>query len=89
MHWIVNIVTVGFMRKAEVLKHFKTRAELADLLDIHVQAISMWADVIPEGTAYKLQALTNGALKVDPKKYDKKRAKRAQPPTPSSSGPRP
>jgi predicted transcriptional regulator len=63
----------------DAIKHFSeangldtergARKKIADLLGITHSAISQWGDVVPEGNAYKLQALTNKKLKVDPACY--------------------
>jgi len=57
------------MKKAAAIEHFKTVTAVAEALGISVGAVSQWADVIPEGSAYKLQAVTYGALKVDESLY--------------------
>lgn len=57
------------MLKVIVLNHFKNPKKIADALGISPAAVSQWGDVIPEKNAYKLQAITNGELKVDTKLY--------------------
>lgn len=47
------------------------RLRIAHALKLTSGAISQWGDVVPEGQAYKLQALTDGALQVDPSCYEK------------------
>lgn len=52
-------------------QHFGNRRKLAEALGITSQAVSQWAKrgQIPEGVAYKLQVITNGALMVNPVDY--------------------
>lgn len=73
------------MRKADVIEHFKRvygaeasqskiEEHIANLLDIRRQAIIKWGDIIPKGSAYELQALTSGALRVDTALYPRRYA---------------
>jgi hypothetical protein len=57
------------MLKADVLKHFETLEGVANALQISKSAVSQWGEVVPEGTAYKLQVLTGGRLQVKPGLY--------------------
>jgi transcriptional repressor of cell division inhibition gene dicB len=57
------------MRKIDVLEHFKSASAAADALGVSVAAISGWDEIVPEGSAYKLQVITGGALRVDPSLY--------------------
>jgi len=52
-------------------QHFGNRRKLAEALGITTQAVSQWVrrGRIPEGIAYKLESITNGALKVNPTDY--------------------
>lgn len=53
------------MKKSDVLEYFGgSPRRVAEFLGISVQAVHAWPDIIPESSAYKLQVLTNGALKV-------------------------
>ncbi len=63
------------MKKADVIEHFGSEAATAEALEISRQAVNKWPDPIPEGAAYKAQAVSKGKLKVDPAVY--RRAKRA------------
>lgn len=65
------------MLKTAALAHFGTPSAIAECLGVTPSAISGWGDVIPEGSAYKLEVLTSGALKVDPALYEG-RPKRGQ-----------
>lgn len=64
------------MKKADVVKHFKSETQAADALEVTKQAVNGWGDIIPEGMAYKCQVITGGALKVDPAVYRKLKQKR-------------
>lgn len=67
------------MLKSTAIDHFKTAKALAKALDISKGAISQWGEVVPEGSAYKLQVITGGQLRVDERLYQK-------PPSATSSG---
>lgn len=70
------------MLKSAAINHFRTQAALAANLEISQAAVSKWDEIVPEGQAYKLQAITHGALKVDPELYKKPNPK---PDTPASN----
>jgi len=57
------------MRTIDAVQYFDGRRALAERLGITTQAVAKWGDSVPEGSAYKLQALTNGRLRVDPSVY--------------------
>lgn len=59
------------MRKQTVVEHFGSEAKVAEALEISRAAVWKWPDIVPEGSAYKLQVITNGALQVDPTCYSK------------------
>ncbi len=55
----------NIMKKSDVLQYFGgSPRRVAEFLGISVQAVHAWPDIIPESSAYKLQVLTNGELKV-------------------------
>ena len=58
------------MKKSKVLAHFnQSPTAVAEALEITKQAVNDWGDIVPEGSAYKLEVVTRGALKVDPRVY--------------------
>jgi transcriptional repressor of cell division inhibition gene dicB len=57
------------MLKVDVLTHFGSQRAAAKALGISIAAVSGWGDVVPEGSAYKLQVITGGVLRVDPALY--------------------
>ena len=58
------------MLKSTALQHFGGSVTiLARAINVTRAAIYQWPDVVPEGSAYKLQAVTGGELKVDPAMY--------------------
>ena len=57
------------MRKKAVLKYFGGPAKTARALGIKHQAVSQWVELVPWRTAYRIETLTDGALKVDPRQY--------------------
>ena len=52
-----------------VISHFGSRVAVARKLNISRAAVSKWGPVVPEGSAYKIESLTAGELKVDPSLY--------------------
>jgi hypothetical protein len=63
------MVTIRGMLKSDVLAHYGTSAKTAAALEITRQAVEKWPDAVPEGTAYKLQFITRGKLRVRPELY--------------------
>lgn len=57
------------MLKADVLNHYRTQVAIAKAAGITQAAVSKWPDVVPEGSAYKLESVSSGALKVDKSLY--------------------
>jgi DNA-binding transcriptional regulator YdaS (Cro superfamily) len=53
------------MRTEQAVEYFGSQAAIAAALEISRAAVSKWGDVVPEGSAYKLESLTDGELKVD------------------------
>jgi transcriptional regulator with XRE-family HTH domain len=60
------------VRTKAAIKHYKTRAAIARALGISPAAVSKWEAVVPEGSAYKLESITGGVLRVDPKLYERR-----------------
>lgn len=59
------------MKTESAIEHFKTQVVLAKALGISQQAVAKWGDVVPMGSAYKLQVITGGRLQVDESLYTK------------------
>jgi hypothetical protein len=59
------------MRYETAIAHFKTDTALADAAGVTRQAANLWKHDgrVPEGVAYKLQVITGGKLRVDPRQY--------------------
>lgn len=58
------------MLKEDVKKHYGGTLEaVGRAMGISKSAVSQWPDLVPELWAYKIQALTKGKLRVDPKLY--------------------
>lgn len=52
------------------LRHFDgNEAAMARALGISSAAVNKWGDVVPFESATALEILTDGAIKVDPRKY--------------------
>jgi len=54
------------MKTLDVIRHFGGRAQVARALGYSAQAIYAWRDYPPELVQFRLEALTEGALKVTP-----------------------
>ena len=68
--FLLMIVKIFCMTFIQLKNHFKTQAAVARALGISEGAVSrMRKQGIPEGRQFKLQHITNGALKVDEKFY--------------------
>ena len=52
------------MKTADVLDRFKTRADVARLLNLTQMAVRKWGDVVPLESAIALELATGGELKV-------------------------
>jgi hypothetical protein len=53
------------MKKSDVLEYFGgSPRRVAEFLGISVQAVHACPKIVPDSSAYKLQVLTNGELKV-------------------------
>lgn len=59
------------MKKSAAIAHFKTAKALAAALGISKGAVSQWGDRVPQGSAYKLQVMTGGQLRVVERMYSK------------------
>ena len=55
------------MKKKDVIEYFGSIKKTADALGCWPQAVYSWGDDVPDLMAYKVQVVTNGALKVDEK----------------------
>ena len=73
------------MRKQAVIEHFHSASNTAEALNITRQAVSQWDEIIPEGMAYKIQAITGGDLSVDPAMYPKRTRSPVAPPVAPTS----
>ncbi len=70
------MVTLSAMLKSDVIKYFGDGPRTAAALEVTKQAVTGWGPVVPRGTAYEVQVITNGALKVDREIYRKLKKKR-------------
>ncbi len=58
------------MLTSTAVEFFGSKAEIARKLGISRSAVSRWGDTVAELSAYKLQAMTKGKLKVVASMYD-------------------
>ena len=68
------------MNKSDVISHFGSVKAAAKAIGITTNAMYMWPELVPRGSAYTVQVITAGKLKVDPSLYPpkKKRLESAQ-----------
>ena len=66
------------MLKTQVIDHFGSIQAAANALGITKSAVSQWKAKVPRGAAYIAQAITDGALKVDPAEYPPKKRSRQE-----------
>lgn len=57
------------MKKQDAIEHFGGESRIAEILGVSRQAVNQWPEIVPEGQAYKLQVITDGKLRADPKCY--------------------
>lgn len=63
------------VKTADALAHYDNDAhKVAAALGISRQAVEQWGENVPETSAYKLQVITAGKLKVNQAAYRKGRA---------------
>jgi len=64
------------MRYATALAHYGTGIAIAQALGIKTQAVYQWkrTGIVPELRAMKLEKLSKGKIKVDPRVYEQHRA---------------
>lgn len=60
-----------------VIEHFGSQAEIARRLELSSAAVAKWGDTVPEGSAYKIESISDGKLKVDPEFYRKLKRQRS------------
>lgn len=51
------------------IKHYGSKAKISHALGISRAAVAKWGPIVPEGSAYKIESLTAGKLRVDPRLY--------------------
>jgi DNA-binding transcriptional regulator YdaS (Cro superfamily) len=59
------------------IKYFGSQAEISRRLEISSAAVAKWGDTVPEGSAYKIESISGGQLKVDPEFYRKLKQRNA------------
>jgi DNA-binding transcriptional regulator YdaS (Cro superfamily) len=57
------------MKTQDAIEHFGSAAALARAVNITRSAISQWGELVPIGTAARLEKLTEGALVLDLEDY--------------------
>lgn len=62
------------MDKNKVIAHFGGIKETAQALGVTQTAVRRWGKEIPQGRAYQIHVMTNGALKSKPSKAGQQQA---------------
>lgn len=62
------------MDKNKVIDHFGGIKETAAALGVTQTAVRRWGEEIPQGRAYQVHVITNGALKSKPSKLGQQQA---------------
>lgn len=62
-------VIVRAMKKSLAIAFYGGMGNVAKALNISRQAVEQWPQLIPEGSAYKLQVVSGDKLLVDPMEY--------------------
>lgn len=57
------------MEKKKVLEFFGGHRKVCEALGISVQYVYQWPEKVPQGMAYKIESVTQGALKVEKENY--------------------
>jgi transcriptional repressor of cell division inhibition gene dicB len=57
------------MRKSDVIEYFGSQVAVARALGLTKGAVHLWKKIVPYGRAVQIEAVTNQALRVDPKFY--------------------
>jgi len=60
------------MRKSDAKKYYKTNAAMARVLNVSVQAIGAWGEIVPYFSARSLARDSRGALRVNERDYDER-----------------
>jgi DNA-binding transcriptional regulator YdaS (Cro superfamily) len=58
------------MKKEHVIKHYGSEVETARALSLSPQAVNKWGTLVPLLSAYRIEALTRGKLRVNRGLYD-------------------
>jgi len=61
------------MLKSDVIRHFGGQGATARALGITKGAVSQWPDIVPRGSAYQIESITRGKLRVEPAVYATKK----------------
>lgn len=59
------------MLTADAVKHFGSKAKLAEALSVNRSAISNWGILVPRGRAFEIEKITKGKLRVNLALYEK------------------
>ena len=61
------------MLKSDVIRHFGGQGAVARALGITRGAVWQWPEIVPRGSAYQIEVITAGELRVDPDTYAPKK----------------
>lgn len=67
------------MLTKDVIKHFKGKAAVAAALGIEKPSVYGWGKIVPALRQIQLELITKGALKADPKVFERPTAQQRRP----------
>ena len=57
------------MKTSDALSHYKTPTAISTALDISIQAVCKWGDIVPYWSATQLHELSEGKIPLSPEHY--------------------
>ncbi|MFC3875569.1 Cro/CI family transcriptional regulator [Neisseria musculi] len=66
------------MRTRNVIAFYGTKIAVARALGISPSAVTQWQEMVPEKQAYRIQILTGGKLKMNPRLYQTVRVQKVK-----------
>ncbi|MDO1509499.1 MULTISPECIES: Cro/CI family transcriptional regulator [Neisseria] len=68
------------MLTKDVIDFYGTKIAVARALGISPSAVTQWKEIVPEKQAYRIQRMTGGKLKINPRLYQVQEVLKAKKP---------
>lgn len=68
------------MLTKDVINFYGTKIAVARALGISPSAVTQWKEIVPEKQAYRIQRMTGGKLKINPRLYQVQEVLKAKKP---------